>query len=128
MRAALLPILLLAGMALAGCQTRPGVPGDAQANSVAAELQAASVTIGATSMAITTAGSLVPSGMGAGAAHAVNRAVTNAQAAQVNARIWNRIAAEEAAVTQCIEESKAMSGKAAEAYGDACIRRARGIP
>jgi hypothetical protein len=29
---------------------------------------------------------------------------------------------------KCVEEAKAMSGKAAEDYAEACARRARGIP
>ena len=127
MRVAFLSILIPAAVALAGCQT-PYASGHAQADALMAELQAESTATGVAATGISIAGSLDPSGMGAGAAHAVNKTMLNAHNAQVNARIQNRIMAQEMAVVKCVEESKAMSGKAAEAYADACARRARGIP
>jgi hypothetical protein len=128
MRFAFLVSSLIGGFVLTGCQTQPYASGHAQADALMAELQVESVATGTAATAISIAGSLDPSGMGAGAAHAVNRTMLNAHNAQVNARIQNRIMAQEMAVVKCVEESKAMSGKAAEDYAEACARRARGLP
>jgi hypothetical protein len=128
MRAALLSILILAAVALAGCQTQPHASGHAQADALMAELQAESTTTGVAATAISMAGSADPSGMGAGAAHTINRTMLNTHSAQVNARIQSRIMGQEAAVMKCVEASKAMSGKAAEDYAEACAKRARGLP
>jgi hypothetical protein len=128
MRAALLVVSLIGGLSLAGCQTQPYASGHAKADALMAELQAESAATGTAATAISVAGALDPSGMGAGAAHAVNRTMLNAHNAQVNARIQSRIMAEEMAVVKCVEESKALSGKAAGDYAEACARRARGLP
>lgn len=128
MRAALLSILISAAVALAGCQTQPYASGNAQVDALMAELQAESMATGVAATGISIAGSLDPSGMGAGAAHAINKTMLNAHNAQVNARIQNRIMAQEMAVVKCVEDSRAMSGKAAEEYAEACAKRARGIP
>jgi hypothetical protein len=127
MRAVLRPSSILAAMALAGCQTQPYASGHAQADALMAELQAESTATGVAATVVSVAGSADPSGMGAGAAHAINRGMLNAHNAQVNARIQNRIMAQEMAVMKCVEESKAMSGKAAEDYAEACAKRARGL-
>ena len=128
MRAALLSILISAAVVLAGCQTQPYASGNAQADALMAELQAESTATGVAATGISIAGSLDPSGMGAGAAHAINKTMLNTHNAQVNARIQNRIMAQEMAVVKCVEDSKAMSGRAAEEYAEACAKRARGIP
>jgi hypothetical protein len=127
MRVALLSILIPAAVVLAGCQTQPYASGHVQADALMAELQAESTATGVAATAISVAGSADPSGMGAGAAHAINRTMLDAHSAQVNARIQNRIMGQEMAVMKCVEDSKAMAGKAAEDYADACARRARGL-
>ncbi len=128
MHAAALVASLIGSLWLAGCQTQPYASGHAQADALMADLQAESAATGVAATAISVGGSLDPSGTGAGAAHAINRTMLNAHSAQVNARIRNRVMAQEMAVVKCIEESKAMSGKAAEDYADACVRKARGLP
>ena len=66
--------------------------------------------------------------MAAGPTHALTRGMIRAHSAQVNARIQNRVMAQEMAILKCFEESKAMSGRAAEDYNVACAKRVRGTP
>jgi hypothetical protein len=127
MRVALLVGPIISSLALAGCQT-PYASGHAKADALMAELQAETTATGTAATAISVVGAMDPSGMGGGAAHAINKTMLNAHNAQVNARVQSRIMAEETAVMKCVEESKAMSGKAAEDYAEACARRAPGLP
>jgi hypothetical protein len=114
-------------LVLAGCQTQSYNSGNARADALMAELQAESVAAGTAATAITVAGSLDPSGMAAGPAHALRRGMLNAHTSQVNARIQGRIMAEEMAVMKCFEDSKSLSGEAAADYARACSVKARGV-
>jgi hypothetical protein len=125
-RAALIATSAFVLAALAGCQT-PYVSGHAKPDALMAELQAESAASATAANAISIAGAMDPSGMGAGAAHAVNRTMLRAHDARVNSGLQARVMAEETAVMKCIEESKALSGKAAEDYAIACSKRARGL-
>ena len=95
MRAALLSILILAAVALAGCQTQPHASGHAQADALMAELQAESTTTGVAATAISMAGSADPSGMGAGAAHTMTGQIIGTMAGVgAELQMANEIAAE----------------------------------